>query len=124
MSEEYWGDDGKIIRMRENHVVWRNAQWVITGDGFLSARWCGYHIEPGSLNCAGDHKWHAHMARKTWIDMIAFNQAFREAVRRNGVDLSDEQITAWENAANQYLEGSDRSPRYDNNTDEHYGHWS
>lgn len=123
MSEEYFDDDGEIIRTKDNHVVWSNMQWAITEDGFLSAIWCGYHIDPNSLTKPEKHSWHDHMARKSWIDMDMFNRAYREVLRRNGVSIDETELLAAEARAAAYLVGHERTPRYMNRPLEEYGFW-
>lgn len=124
MSEEYWNDDGEVIRKPENHVVWKNAQWAVTEDGFLSAIWCGYHIDPNSLRrgLGGERSWHEHIARKTWVDLAMFSQAFREAVKRNGIPFTEDQMDKWEERALDAIPPRCR-PRYLERPLEHYGFW-
>lgn len=122
MSEDYFDEDGDVIRNADNHVVWSNMQWAITEDGFLSAIWCGYHIHPDAL-MSGGHCWHDHMARKSWVDMEMFNQAFRVALKRSGKAFDETELLAAEARAAAYLVGHERLPRYMERPLEHYGFW-
>ncbi len=122
MSEDYFDEDGDVIRTADNHVVWKNMQWAITEDGFLSAIWCGYHIHPDAL-MSGNHDWYSHMARKSWVDLAMFNEAFRVALRRSGKAFDETELLAAEARAAAYLVGRERTPRYLDKPIEHYGFW-
>lgn len=125
MSEDYFDEDGDVLRKAENRVIFKNMQWVVSGDGFLSAIWCSYHIDPASLQNGVnlDRSWHDHVARKTWIDMDAFNAAYRAAVKFNKLKISDEQIAEWEARAERYIADREPTPRYMKGTLEQYGYW-
>lgn len=128
MSDDYFDDDGEIIRTAENHVIWRNAQWVVTEDGYLSARHMSYHLAPKALPALNrTRSWHEHLARKTWVDNAMFWQAFRKACEVNQISVTTEELDHWEEQALEWLDGEPtrtHPPRYDERSDAHYGHWS
>lgn len=128
MTDEFVDGDGNIIRTAENHIVWRNRQWVIFEDGCLSARHMSYHLTANRLPALNrKYSWHEHLARKNWVDQPLFWQAFRKACEMNKVSITPEELDHWEELALAYLADapqSSRGPRYDEQPDAYYGHWA
>jgi len=84
MSEEP-EDDGE----KPSKVLFENLQWQVTDYGMESVRKNApyYHFNAERLlemEGAGTGKlydWPLHMAEKTWVDIEAFIDAFKQAVR-------------------------------------------
>lgn len=115
-----------IERTAANHIVWRNSQWVLFEDRFLSARQCGYHIPVEDLarGVGSNKSWHRHVGAKQWVDLADFNEAFAEAVRRFKLPITMDQMETWEDEAHELYGKDQRQPRYDHKDDAYYGHWA
>lgn len=65
-------------------ILFQNKQWAVTDAGLHSIEPYQYEIPAERLlETANDstklYDWPYHMAEKTWIDMAAFEEAFRKA---------------------------------------------
>ena len=92
--------------MEADMEVFRNPQWLVTDEGIdradgQSSYWIGigrvfeHDDYPGPPKL---YNWPPHMAKKIWVDVGMFNEAFEQAIRfqaeRSGTIVDEAMLAA------------------------------
>lgn len=69
-AEPHWATD---------RVLWRNSQWAVTDYGIENVAG-PYHYAIEAIAITAAHRWPDHMAGKWWVDRLAFEECYAQAV--------------------------------------------